>query len=124
MAPKTTETVRASTKKATRSLRFYEGAPALLEITSGKLMVGYWLSVIPSDFGVGFQLKKCAGDGAETYHVNVSHDHLSDSCDCIGHERHRHCKHSDAVRVLIQQGKLPAPPAPPASDFVAEFCDP
>jgi hypothetical protein len=107
----------------TRTLRYYKGTPDLLELTTNGKTFGYWLSVVGSDFGSGFSLKKCAGDGQETYFVHVWHDHLSDSCDCAGGTFKGKCKHQDAIRGLIQQGKLPAPPAPAKSTFIPSWDD-
>jgi hypothetical protein len=37
---------------------------------------------------------------------NVELDGASHSCDCKGHTRHAHCKHSDALARLIELGRL------------------
>ena len=88
--------------------------PGLVRITAGKLSTLYRLSLIPADYGAGFDLTKClmvqvepgvyeARDG-ETYHVN-----LAGSCECKGFLRHGRCKHLDGLRKLATLGQLPSP---------------
>jgi hypothetical protein len=118
----TTTTKTATRKPQPRSLHFYPGAPALLTLTVGKKSDDYWVHVIPADWGAGFELKNVDREGH--YHVLVSSDGKADSCDCMGFEHHRHCKHFSSIKKLIDLGKLPAPPAMPEpleTDFLSEF---
>ncbi len=64
-------------------------------------MFRYWVRSIPSDFGTAFELEKINPDGTagDTYHVNASSPQDT-HCDCLGFERHGHCKHVDACRVI------------------------
>jgi hypothetical protein len=34
------------------------------------------------------------------------------SCTCPGHTYHGYCRHLDALRALLAEGKLPLPPVP------------
>lgn len=55
----------------------------------------------------GFAIRKQDGT---VYHVECSPSHRT--CDCKGHLRHSHCKHSDAVNVLMGKGQLGGYPEP------------
>src|ERR1700685_4369311 len=58
----------------------------------------YSLERIGSDFGDGFRLTKHVGhpaDDCDIYNVHVSNE--GHTCECLGHLRHHHCKHVDAV---------------------------
>jgi len=66
----------------------------------------YHLTAIPSDWGRAFEVRKLAADGGEVYHVNLSD--AAETCDCLGHEHHGHCKHVSALLALQSRGKLDA----------------
>jgi hypothetical protein len=94
--------------KLTRSIRLKVKPSALgrcgiVAIAVGKETTDYILNVIPADWGQGFELDNL--DNAELYHVNLDRQG-HDSCDCKGHLRHGHCKHSDGIRALVKAGKL------------------
>jgi uncharacterized Zn finger protein len=51
-------------------------------------------------------------DGAEdTYSVLLENEQDS-SCTCPGHMFHGYCKHVDALRALLAEGRLPLPSIP------------
>ena len=62
----------------------------------------YTVTVIPSDFGRGFQVTR--EDTGETYAVNLNR--RQSSCECKGFLKHGHCKHVDAPNVLVNLGRL------------------
>jgi hypothetical protein len=65
----------------------------------------YWLAEIYAvPAGRGFTLRKQGGDYA-TYDTLVNSPE-GPLCDCLGHEKHGHCKHAEALTALIQAGKL------------------
>jgi hypothetical protein len=103
--------------KPARSIRLLSAPAAdrfgLVRITAGKVSHLYRLSIVPADFGAGFELVKCidveaargmyeACDG-EAYHVN-----LAGSCECKGFLKHHRCKHLDGLRKLATLGLLPS----------------
>jgi hypothetical protein len=65
----------------------------------------YLLTELPADFGRGFRVEKI-DPTAETaaYHVNI--DGSNRTCECKGHLRWGHCKHSDGLAALIVAGRL------------------
>jgi hypothetical protein len=84
-----------------------QGEFFLLEISVGKHS-GYYIGrAIPTDFGVGFALEKQSESGtAETYHVNICDLDGHHLCDCRGHGRWGHCKHSAGIAALVRAGKF------------------
>lgn len=73
--------------------------------------VEYVVSEFPADFpGRGFQLQKTNKGGdpeAECYAVFISKlDEFGDLCTCKGFENCRRCKHRNAIRELVNSGKL------------------
>lgn len=77
----------------------------ILTLTDSRTHTRYAVEEFPADTGRGFVLLKAVGAGH--YHCHVSPKHPSaDICGCRGHERWGHCKHLDALRDLIANGKL------------------
>jgi hypothetical protein len=76
----------------------------IIRLAVGKTTAHYHLRRLASDFGRAWQLEKFELDGGETYDVNI--DGERSSCECLGFLKHGHCKHADALRVLIGKGKL------------------
>jgi hypothetical protein len=76
----------------------------VIRLTVGKESADYFVSVIPADFGRGFQLVKVGIDASGEYSVNIDGDKRS--CECKGFGRHGHCKHADGLAALIAAGKL------------------
>jgi hypothetical protein len=80
-----------------------------IDVTRGNRteMAWYWMHLIPADFGTAFRIEKAAtaDSPAETYCVNLNGS--QSSCECKGFLAHGHCKHIDALNVLIVRGKLP-----------------
>jgi hypothetical protein len=79
-------------------------ATSVVRLTVGKESADYFLTELPADFGRGFQLVKVGIDASGEYAVNIDGDRRS--CECKGHMRHGHCKHSDGLAALIAAGKL------------------
>jgi hypothetical protein len=101
--------VRKPRPKPARSIRLcmkpQSQAPGVLRITVGKEQADYFLTTVPADFGRGFRVEKIgAKDGESAYHVNIDGDNRT--CECKGHLRHGHCKHSDGLAALIAAGRL------------------
>ena len=104
--------------KPARSIRLLSAPaadrPGLVRITVGKLSTLYRITVVPADYGAGFELTKCevVADErgvfrcqyGETYAVN-----LAGSCECKGFLKHGYCKHLDGLRKLATIGRLHAP---------------
>jgi hypothetical protein len=104
--------------KPARSIRLLSAPsadrPGLVRITVGKLSTLYRLTVIPADYGAGFELTKVQvvpnDNGVfgcqygESYAVN-----LAGSCECKGFLKHGYCKHLDGLRKLATTGRLHAP---------------
>lgn len=77
----------------------------VLELTLGRESNGYFLQPIPSDFGRAFQVTKLLKDGENAiYHVIL--DGRRSCCDCQGCQRWGHCKHLDALTLLLERGQL------------------
>jgi hypothetical protein len=80
--------------------------PGLLKIIQGKEAAIYWYREIPADFGGrAFELRKFQAE--EAYHVLLPGNGCHGSCECKGHLRHGHCKHSEGLQALEQAGRLP-----------------
>jgi hypothetical protein len=86
----------------------------LIRITQDDKAAHYWVSGLTTDFGLGFRLEKAGEevkDGEEdAYSVLLEED--GSSCTCPGHTFLGYCKHVDALRALLGQGRLPLPPVP------------
>src|SRR5262245_7373701 len=70
----------------------------VIEMTSGSKVEsdGYHVTAMPSDWGRAFRLEKFEVCGGEAYDVMIDGDF--GHCECMGHVRHRHCKHVDTLR--------------------------
>jgi hypothetical protein len=95
--PKPARSIRLKVKPSA------QGRCGIVSIAVGQDTTDYILNVIPADWGQGFELDNL--DNAELYHVNLD-GQGHDSCDCKGHLRHGHCKHSEGIRALVKAGKL------------------
>jgi hypothetical protein len=78
------------------------GEWGVIEITQDRKASRYYIEAVPSDFGVGFLLRKIGG--TEEYHVNLSAE--GHNCECKGFLRWNHCKHTDGLAALQRAGKL------------------
>lgn len=93
--------------KPGRNERYAELTPAgegqwLLHLTAGDEHSGYWLSRVASDWGDAYRLRKVGL--ADAYHVCLADE--GHSCECMGFLRWGHCKHTDAVARLQDEGLL------------------
>jgi hypothetical protein len=95
-----------------RSLRISDAINGVrtLVVTQDGERTFYDLKEIPTDFGRGFRLDKCAeGTGSDrdsnSYDVHLD-EQLGDSCTCRGWCYKSKCKHVAAVKTLIQLCKL------------------
>jgi hypothetical protein len=81
-----------------------------IEIFAGRNSNTYLCRELPTDFGPGnhaYELVKLDAAQRHTltaYHVLVTGHARNDRCDCLGHERYGHCKHSAALAALCQAG--------------------
>lgn len=55
-----------------------------------------------------FTLHKLVHEGEDPVLYDVNAD--AGTCDCIGHEQWQHCKHLDAIKTLLEVGKLMTSP--------------
>src|SRR5262249_12351526 len=78
----------------------------VLTMTIGKEVTHYFAWPIATDYGEGWAVQKFnqpgdpPGTQHPTYHVNLDRQHGRNSCDCLGHLHHGHCKHVDAMLAL------------------------
>jgi len=88
----------------------------LLRLALGREVNVYFLEPFASDFGRAFSLTKLERKDEEppVYHVLL--DGRRSSCDCLGHQRHGHCKHLDSLLLLLDQDQLAGLPAPPQQE--------
>jgi len=106
-----TKTTAKGKSKGQRSVRIGEPTNGVraLALTKDGITTGYFLRVIPTDFGRGFELTKFdtedAADGEKVYHVHLDAE-LGDSCTCKGFIHRDKCKHVDAVKTLVALGKV------------------
>jgi hypothetical protein len=98
-------------RQVVRTVRFglapFGDNPGVIDITVDGKTARYFLRRVPSDFGEAFSLEKFASQGnedGEVYHVLLEQDGFS--CDCKGHLRWGHCKHSGAILKLKELSKL------------------
>jgi hypothetical protein len=111
--------------KPERRVHLYDGFPMLLEMTIGPLSYSYWLTPIPADFGLGFEVRKLIGDGGDVYHAHIDTEAGHHSCTCKGGTYHGHCKHVESIVALIRSGKISVPaPQRPAAAVPVQFDDP
>jgi hypothetical protein len=114
---KTARKPRTPKAKPARSLRYYPGAPGLLELTIPSSnpnpllpqVQEYFVLAIPADWGRAFEVRKSVPAGLEpdptVYHVHADAD-LGTTCDCKGFLRWNHCKHQEAIDALLAAGRL------------------
>jgi hypothetical protein len=103
---------RSVNQRPARILSLGEAADGVrtLQLTvGGECAGGFYLREIPADFGRGFQLDKFAtdpgSDPTETrYHLHAENGEVA--CTCKGYVYKDRCKHSDAVRALLELGRL------------------
>jgi hypothetical protein len=81
---------------------------AVLTLTVGAKSTHYYLSRVPSDFGIAYRLEKFGIEGADVYNVLLAADgnHV---CECLGHLKHGHktrCKHVASLLALRAAGRL------------------
>jgi hypothetical protein len=82
-----------------------EGQTGALLIREGERQDTYFLSLIPSDFGVGLEVEKVDPvNGHRTYHVNLNGD--ASTCECKGFLRWAHCRHVESLLALQAAGRL------------------
>jgi hypothetical protein len=89
----------------------------LVRITQDDKPAHYWVTPLASDWGLAYRLEKAGEevkDGEEdTYDVLLENEQ-DGSCTCPAGVYHGFCKHQDALRALLAEGKLPLPPVPHA----------
>jgi hypothetical protein len=81
-----------------------ETAPGIVSIRVGKEAADYFLTILPADFGRGFNVEKIGLHADGKYAVNI--DGAKHSCDCKGFARWSRCKHADGIAALIAAGRL------------------
>lgn len=95
--------------------------------TPGERSERYAVTRFPCDLsGRAYRVVKCVL-GGDAYDVLIADRPADDICDCRGHTRYGYCKHVDALRALIADGRLPDEQAHPGDDhdfredFAARF---
>jgi hypothetical protein len=98
----------------TRTLRLsrpVHGKFALL-LTIHRTECGYYLEPQAADFGLLFRLEKfstCQVEGEDSeYTVRLDMQKGFHRCTCKGNHYRQHCKHVDALLLLVKQGRIPA----------------
>jgi hypothetical protein len=75
----------------------------------------YWFERIRSEFGIAVHVSKI-WDGRSNDFASEEYDVLLDGqhgqCECLGFLRWGHCRHVDAGRQLLAEGKLTLLPRP------------
>lgn len=106
-ATATKPTKPARTLRWTPSFGRPEPAAGVLEITQGRETTTYAVCEFPTDRGDrGFVLQK-VGASIECYGVFCSpRGPAFDACECKAFQFRRTCRHKDAVRKLMDLGKL------------------
>jgi hypothetical protein len=108
----------AKARKGTLAIEFGSacpGLPILAMISDGKHQSDYWLSPIPSAWGVACQLAKM-WDGrerdfsSEVHEVCLDLDNAVHECDCLGFNRYGYCRHVDAAIKAFDEGLLKPSP--------------
>ena len=72
----------------------------------------YWLSLLPTDFGVGYRLEQFGCDGGQVYDVNLDVadlEHGEHICGCLGYLQWGHrtrCKHVQMLLKARTDGSL------------------
>lgn len=70
----------------------------------------YWVSYIPSDWGVAFELRRIEPDPttgeAPVYHTVWANNPQDCHCNCHGFEAHGNCCHLEGLGGLIEQGQV------------------
>jgi hypothetical protein len=114
-------TTSTKTRKPKHHVHLYnaKGNPKLLEMTIGKETFSYWLTILDTDYGIGFEVRKPLPQ-TTVYHVHYDPQRGLSSCDCLGGTHHGHCKHQEAILALLCAGKLAVPTLQPASEAKPE----
>ena len=99
----TSTPARKPAAKPVRTLSF-DRAEMTLVLTVGKLAVAYCLFELPCDDAGRRVFRVGKYDLTEKYTVSVKAG--VPECDCKGGVYAGHCKHGDALKSLIQSGKL------------------
>ena len=101
-------TATRTRKQPERSAKVQKiGASTVLWLTVGKLTTAYRVEPIVSQIGgKAYRLEKAdQGDGQpEVYDVLLDGQHST--CDCKGHTRWGHCKHSDCLKTLAGSNRI------------------
>ncbi len=89
------------------------GADFMVIIHQGGKPFTYWLRRLAADFGVAFRFEQSSQNArrsemqADSYDCCVEADRSH--CDCVGFLHHGHCKHTEALRILVARGALALP---------------
>jgi hypothetical protein len=83
----------------------------LVRITQDDKPAHYWVEPLLSDWGLAYRLEKAGEEGDDVYDVLLENEQ-DGSCTCPAGVYHGFCKHQDALRALLAEGKLPLPPVP------------
>ncbi len=114
--PATTKKTRKPRTKKQRFVRLAFSLPTAGEVAVRIREVGprseredwYFVAVLPSDFGFATSWEKwtiSGGDG-KAYQTNAGGNDGPACCDCLGFEKHGHCRHVEATRALLAAGAL------------------
>ncbi len=112
-APKTTRKPR---RKPQRFVRRMFSLPAAGEVAVRIREVGprseredwYYVAVLPSAWGFATAWEKWTSSGGEgtVYQTNVGDNDGPATCDCLGFQKHQHCRHLEATAALLAAGVL------------------
>jgi hypothetical protein len=80
----------------------------VVTLSYGPDAADYYLTPVPSDWGVAYRLDKM-GDEEARYHVlldPLAEGGLFASCECKGHLRWGYCRHVHGLLLLRERGEL------------------
>jgi hypothetical protein len=105
-----TRTLPVRKAKKAAEIKFTAGVNAgtgLLEIVAARSTDEYLVVEFAADGGRGFRLAKVsAGTDTEADGYDVFCSRFGPRCECKGFLFAGHCKHGDAVAVLVREGQL------------------
>jgi hypothetical protein len=126
-----TRPARKPRPKPARSIRLKQlpadGHSGVIKITVGKATTGYYLDLLPSDFGRAFRLTKFVTqqepDGENAYDVLLDTDTGRHQCGCKGFCRYQTCKHTAGLLAIANRLPSLAQASRHAPESVAPTCE-
>jgi hypothetical protein len=73
-------------------------------MTEGKLVDHYTVEPVPSDWGLGFKVRKLSGPEDKRRDYCCLIERQGGQCECLGFLRWRECRHLEALAQLLERG--------------------